>query len=157
MRYFLFLLFCVLTGCVKSIAPPLSIDKSPTVLPQQAEVLKWYPLDDSTKIKAQSENKIIIIQVILPDNESSVYMDKLTFTDPKVIHLLNEHYLMIKVNAINIQNQFDKFPTTVFMTPWGNEFTRITGLVLPGEFAEILKEVTSRIDEIIDKSKNATL
>lgn len=60
--------------------------------------LKWYSIEEVEKLQAKNPKKVIV-DIYTNWCRWCKVMDQKTFTDPTLIHYLNENYYMVKFNA----------------------------------------------------------
>ena len=97
---------------------------------------------------AKKENKFIFVDTYTDWCSWCKVMDKKTFKDPKVIALLNEKFLPVKINAevgegVKVAAKFRilGYPTTLYLTPDGMLVRKETGYLDAETLVKTLEEV----------------
>lgn len=147
-----FVLMFALFGCTAKtnvsgtkdplVAPPVQIQQTNE---SKEEKLVWRTLTREILQEALNNSKIVIVQVGVPKNELCEMMKEITYKNQQVIHLLNEHYIVIDEDGSDYpEDAFEGFPTTVFLLPDGDELGRFSGVVLPEKFVKLLQGIDRR-------------
>lgn len=107
--------------------------------------LVWYEWNDDAFEKAQREDKLILLNITASWCHWCHVMDRSTFSDSRVIELLNERFVPIRVDADRRPDIQDRYllggwPTTVFLIPDGRILTGTTFLP-PDAMVNKLREV----------------
>jgi thioredoxin 1 len=96
-----------------------------TYLPK--EPMKWMDDYDAAVQKAQTENKLIYIDFYTDWCRYCMQMDEETYTDPRIIKLLTEDFVAVKLNREDPKNQdiVSKYrifgqPVEIVITPEGD-------------------------------------
>jgi len=119
--------------------PSATIDPSPspTATETPPEII-WIWDWEEAKTRAQAENKPIVINFFTDLCPACRRLDQNTFTDDEVKGFLSENFITVKSNAgktgLFMNYGISAVPTTVFTTPDGVEFGRITGYYPPESF-----------------------
>lgn len=162
----------LLTACHKNSTPvassDTSIDTAQTTAvaeaPQpSAEKIKWLTIEQAAA-RMQKEPRKIVVDVYTDWCGWCKKMDKNTFTDPKVIDLVNKHFYAVKLDAegrapITLNNQTYtfkpeykshelaiallqgqmSFPSTVYLDEKFNLITLVPGYLDAGNFSKVLR------------------
>ena len=62
------------------------------------EKINWLSWEDAYA-KAQKENKMILVDIISDNCKFCMKMNKITFTDDKIINLMNQNYAPVRINS----------------------------------------------------------
>ncbi|MGB9587632.1 MAG: thioredoxin domain-containing protein [Armatimonadota bacterium] len=113
--------------------------------------LVWYEWNDDAFEKAQIEDKLILLNITASWCHWCHVMDRSTFSDSRVIDLLNERFVPIRVDADRRPDIQDRYllggwPTTVFLIPDGRILTGTTFLP-PDAMVNKLREVDALYHE----------
>lgn len=151
------ILFALVGITLVAIAYSLVESSSPVYPENSNNKLSWLTfnagMDQSVK-----ENKKILVDVYTDWCGWCKKMDKEVYTDAKVIALLNEKFVVIKLNAESsnklsyngkefTEQEFartlgiDGYPTTVFFEPDSKPITRIPGYVETKTFTQVLNYI----------------
>lgn len=140
--------FAVLGAVIYSL-----LDNSSTN-PSARDSLAWLSFDNGLAEAAKQQKKLLV-DVYTDWCSWCKKMDKEVYTDNRVIALLNEHFVMVKLNAESskkltyrgqefTEREFaaalgvDGYPTTVFFLSDAKPITRIPGFMEPKTFTNVL-------------------
>lgn len=157
--FYLLILFSLTLGCVSSSKSSTNLisPSAPTASVLSSNIkeqdLVWHSFDKNLFDKAKTEHKVVIVEVTLDDQFSDL-LENITLKNDKVIELLNEHYLLCKVDGHSNEKDFEKLPALLFMAPDLKEFGRIEGVIYPSDFEQLLLEVNDHLNEIMYRSDN---
>lgn len=150
MRIFVIsLLFIVVLGAV--IYTALQNSSTPA---STTDTIAWLSFDTGLA-EASKQQKKLLVDVYTDWCSWCKKMDKEVYTDSRVTALLNEHFVVVKLNAesskkLTYQGQefterefaaalgVDGYPTTVFFLPDAKPITRIPGFMEAKTFANVL-------------------
>jgi thioredoxin-related protein len=132
--------------------PPAEEAKKPQV--------EWIPYGEALE-RAKKEDKHVLIDFYTAWCGWCKVMDSKTYTDPAVVELLKEHFLIAKVNAESarkfpvrdkemsgreLAEEFGvrQFPMTSFLMPDGQKIANLPGYIPADRFAKVLEFVHAR-------------
>ena len=122
--------------------------------------LDWVSYGDALD-RAEAEDKHILIDFWTTWCGWCKVMDRKTYTDPAVVEMLNENFLIVKLNAessrkfpvgdsemsgVDVARQYGvrQFPMTWFVKPDGERLANIPGFIPPERFIKALEYVHER-------------
>ncbi|MGH7684622.1 MAG: thioredoxin domain-containing protein, partial [Vulcanimicrobiaceae bacterium] len=113
--------------------------------PNRAGEIGWLEWDREAFERAKSSNRPILLGISAVWCHWCHVMDETTYSDPRVISLIREHFVPIRVDNdkrpdVNTRYNMGGWPTTVFLAPTGEILTGAT-YVPPDDFAEMLQQV----------------
>ena len=113
--------------------------------------IDWHHWDIGAFETARTQNKIILVNVGMEGCAACARMESITYTDPGVIDLVDEHFIAIEVDAEarpDIGERYSDWawPATIFMAPDATQVLAIRGNRLPRNFIPILEEMAARHD-----------
>jgi len=134
---------------------PDSAPESGTVAP-----LEWLEFGDALD-KAVAEDKHVIIDFYTDWCGWCKVMDRKTYADPRVMKLLNEGFVIAKINAesnkrfrvgdkemsgreLARQYRVQSFPMTWFLKPDGSQLANVPGYIDANKFLRALEYVQAR-------------
>ena len=128
---------------------------STTVTTAAEQSINWNEWSQAPFAQAQSENKIILIDVGMEGCTACRWMDEVTYADPAVVQLVNASFVAIAVDAEarpDIGERYSDWawPATIFMAPDTTQVLALRGNRLPRNFIPIL-------NELIEKQKTGEL
>ncbi len=106
--------------------------------------ITWRDWDASVFAKAKAERKLVIVDLEAVWCHWCHVMDERTYGDPRVVALLEEHFLAIKVDQDarpDIANRYEDWgwPATILFDPDGKEIAKLAGFVRPNRMVSLLK------------------
>ncbi|MBT5874782.1 MAG: DUF255 domain-containing protein [Candidatus Latescibacteria bacterium] len=118
----------------------------------------WHRYDKALKL-AQDQDKFLLIDFYTDWCGWCEVMDEKTYTDPEVRKLIDEHFILVKVNAeskrfIKLQGRnitetrlasiykVTSYPTTWFLQSDGKAIAPVNGYVTPQDFEPILRYIS---------------
>lgn len=121
---------------------------------ESSDTLTWHSFDTGLAEAAKQQKKLLV-DVYTDWCSWCKKMDKEVYTDRRIIDLLNENFVVVKLNAESskqltyngqefTEREFaaalgvDGYPTTVFFLPDSKPITRIPGFMEPKTFANVL-------------------
>lgn len=127
---------------------------------QEVNFHKNIPWEEVIKM-AEKENKFIFVDAYTDWCYWCKVMDKKTFTDEKVISMLNDKFISVKIDAekgegINLAAKFriTGYPTVLFLNPKGMLVKNQPGYQETDVFLSICESVLSNKDELTFDGKN---
>ena len=98
---------------------------------------------------AKAQDKVILVSVGMEGCAACARMESITYTDPGVIDVVNEHFIAIEVDAEarpDIGERYSDWawPATIFMAPDATQVLAIRGNRLPRNFIPILEDMVAR-------------
>ncbi|WP_433972085.1 thioredoxin domain-containing protein [Tunturiibacter lichenicola] len=123
---------------VSAIAPSPARAQQPT--------LHWQPWSDAAFTTARQQHKFVLLDLEAVWCHWCHVMDDVTYRDPTVIRLLNEKYILVKVDQDSrpdISNRYQDYgwPATVVFAPDGSEIVKRQGFLQPRLMASMLKAI----------------
>jgi uncharacterized protein YyaL (SSP411 family) len=113
----------------------LSREKSPYLLQHAHNPVDWYPWGEEALARARDEDKPIFLSVGYSACHWCHVMERESFENEHIAHLLNHHFISIKVDreerpdvdeiymtAVQMMTQRGGWPMSVFLTPDGRPF-----------------------------------
>src|SRR5439155_905543 len=110
-------------------------ETSPYLLQHAHNPVDWYPWGDEAFQKARSENRPILLSIGYSACHWCHVMERESFEDDAVAHILNEHFVAIKVDreerpdidsiymhAVQLMTGHGGWPMSMFLTPDGAPF-----------------------------------
>ena len=131
-----------------------------TIITDHPTIKNIYPfsvfMDELTK--ARIENKIIMVYLSYSDNQQYLDLENITFQDPKVQQLFNEHFIWREINSREPSNDnrtlvnyilgkggtTSNLPKFWFLDKNGQFLEEHQGYIPPEEFVEILQSMTTK-------------
>lgn len=119
--------------------------------------LTWHGFDQGMQ-KAKNENKQVLVDVYTDWCSWCKVMDEKTYTDPRIINILNQKYILIKLNpekdgpvmfggkSYNADHfaqgiGVNGYPATAFFESNEKIITLVPGYLKPDEFLPILEYI----------------
>jgi uncharacterized protein len=111
-----------------------------------APALHWQPWSDQAFAAARQQHKFVLLDLEAVWCHWCHVMDDVTYQDPAVIRLLNEKYILVKVDQDarpDISNRYQDYgwPATVIFAADGSEIVKRQGYLPPRQMASILQAV----------------
>jgi uncharacterized protein YyaL (SSP411 family) len=109
-------------------------------------VLHWQPWSDSAFAQARQQHKFVLLDLEAVWCHWCHVMDDVTYRDPSVIRLLNEKYILVKVDQDSrpdISNRYQDYgwPATVAFAADGSEIVKRQGYMPPRQMASMLQAI----------------
>jgi len=116
--------------------------------PAQAPTAKlhWQPWSDAAFAQARTQHKFVLLDLEAVWCHWCHVMDDVTYKDPSVIRLLNEKYVLVKVDQDarpDISNRYQDYgwPATVVFAADASEIVKRQGYMPPKEMASMLQAI----------------
>src|SRR5271154_6632870 len=108
--------------------------------------LQWIPWSDNAFAQARQENKFVLLDLEAVWCHWCHVMDDVTYRDPEVIRLLNQKYILVKVDQDSrpdISNRYQDYgwPATVVFAADGSEIVKRQGYLPPRLMASMLQAI----------------
>lgn len=108
--------------------------------------LHWQPWSDQAFASARQQHKFVLLDLEAVWCHWCHVMDDVTYKDPEVVRLLNEKYILVKVDQDarpDISNRYQDYgwPATVIFAGDGSEIVKRQGYLPPKQMASILQAV----------------
>ncbi len=119
---------------------------APAALQAQEPALHWQPWSDSAFAKARTQHKFVLLDLEAVWCHWCHVMDDVTYRDPAVIRLLNQRYILVKVDQDSrpdISNRYQDYgwPATVVFAADGSEIVKRQGYIPPRPMASMLQAI----------------
>ncbi|MCY0865333.1 MAG: DUF255 domain-containing protein [Sulfobacillus sp.] len=113
--------------------------------PNRAQDIHWYEWGPEAFSRAEQEDKPILLSISAVWCHWCHVMDETTYSDPRVIHRINQDYIAIRVDNdlrpdINQRYNMGGWPTTAILTPAGEVITGAT-YVNPDQLLGLMDQV----------------
>jgi uncharacterized protein YyaL (SSP411 family) len=108
--------------------------------------LHWQPWSDSAFAQARAEHKFVLLDLEAVWCHWCHVMDDITYSDPTVIKLLNDKYILVKVDQDarpDISNRYQDYgwPATVVFAADGSEIVKRQGYIPPRPMSSLLQAI----------------
>lgn len=115
----------------------------------EEERIFWQQWGEAPFLKAKKENRMILLDVGMEGCTACRWMDEITYTDSKVIQLVNDHFIAIVADAEAQPDVGERYsdwawPATIFMAPDTTQVLALAGNRRPGNFIPILEELIKK-------------
>jgi hypothetical protein len=112
----------------------------------QQPALNWQPWSDAAFKTAQQQHKFVLLDLEAVWCHWCHVMDDVTYRDPEVVRLLNQKYILVKVDQDSrpdISNRYQDYgwPATVVFAANGSEIVKRQGFLEPRLMASMLKAI----------------
>ena len=112
----------------------------------EAAALHWQPWSDAVFAQARAEHKIVLLDLEAVWCHWCHVMDDVTYRDPIVVRLLDQHYVLVKVDQDarpDISNQYQDYgwPATVVFAADGSEIVKRQGYIPPRPMSSMLQAI----------------
>jgi uncharacterized protein YyaL (SSP411 family) len=128
----IFLIAVTLSGGASTSPAPLS--------------LHWQPWSDAAFVQARAEHKFVLLDLEAVWCHWCHVMDEVTYRDPAVVRLLNQRYVLVKVDQDSrpdISNRYQDYgwPATVVFAADGSEIVKRQGYLPPKLMSSMLQAI----------------
>jgi uncharacterized protein len=111
-----------------------------------APALHWNPWSDAAFARARAEHKFVLLDLQAVWCHWCHVMDDITYRDPAVIRLLNQRYVLVKVDQDSrpdIANRYQDWgwPATIVFAADGSEIVKRQGYIPPLPMASMLQAI----------------
>ena len=118
--------------------------------PMSGQQVNWRSDYVQARREAQEKGLPLVIDFGTKNCQYCVLLDQTTFRDPKVVGVMNERFVSLKVDAeievqLASQLQIASYPTLVLAAPDGKILGRVVGYKEAGEFYESLQRVLASV------------
>jgi uncharacterized protein len=108
--------------------------------------LHWQPWSNAVFVQARAEHKFVLLDLEAVWCHWCHVMDDVTYRDPAVIRLLNQRYLLVKVDQDSrpdISNRYQDYgwPATVVFSAKGSEIVKRQGYIPPRVMSSMLQAI----------------
>jgi hypothetical protein len=112
----------------------------------QASTLKWQPWSDAAFAQARAEHKFVLLDLEAVWCHWCHVMDDVTYRDPIVMRLLNQRYILVKVDQDSrpdISNRYQDWgwPATIVFAADGSEIVKRQGYIPPRPMSSMLQAI----------------
>jgi hypothetical protein len=112
----------------------------------QPATLNWQPWSDSVFTQARAEHKFVLLDLEAVWCHWCHVMDDITYRDPVVIRLLDQRYILVKVDQDarpDISNRYQDYgwPATVVFAADGSEIVKRQGYIPPRPMSSMLQAI----------------
>ena len=129
---------------MKQIALLLLFSLSATVFADTK--VNWYQWSSAAFAKAKKDNKLIMVYVGHEGCTACRFMETRTFADPRVIDLLNEHFVTIQIDSVAEPDLGERYsdwawPANAVLLPDTTQVTAFRGRTFPDRYVVLLNEL----------------
>src|SRR4051794_40721106 len=108
--------------------------------------ISWTGWNDSVFAQAKRDHKFVLLDLQAVWCHWCHVMDEQTYADPKVIALMNQRYIAVKVDQDSrpdLANRYEDYgwPATIVFAADGSEIVKRRGYIPPDEMASMLKAI----------------
>jgi hypothetical protein len=112
----------------------------------QPAALHWQPWSDAAFAQANAEHKFVLLDLEAVWCHWCHVMDDITYRDPIVVRLLNERYVLVKVDQDSrpdIANRYQDYgwPATIVFAADGSEIVKRQGYIPPRPMSSMLQAI----------------
>src|SRR6202167_5849003 len=124
----------------------LAMSSSVASAQMPAPSLHWQPWSDAAFTEARAEHKFVLLDLEAVWCHWCHVMDEFTYSDPIVMRLLNERYILVKVDQDarpDISNRYQDWgwPATIVFAADGSEIVKRQGYIPPRPMASMLQAI----------------
>ena len=108
--------------------------------------IAWQPWSDAIFARAKAEKRFVLLDLGAGWCHWCHVMDEMTYADPKVIALIREKYIAVRVDQDarpDLANRYEDYgwPATIIFTTDGSELVKRRGYIPPKPMASLLQAV----------------
>jgi hypothetical protein len=112
----------------------------------QTSTLTWQPWSDAVFAQARTEHKFVLLDLEAVWCHWCHVMDDITYRDPIVMRLLNQRYILVKVDQDarpDISNRYQDWgwPATIIFAADGSEIVKRQGYIPPRPMSSMLQAI----------------
>src|ERR1700744_5527021 len=112
----------------------------------QLSALRWQPWSDAAFAQARKEHKFVLLDLEAVWCHWCHVMDDVTYRDPVVTRLLQQRYVLVKVDQDSrpdISNRYEDYgwPATVVFGADGSEIVKRQGYIPPRPMSSMLQAI----------------
>jgi len=131
---------------------PLGAAQEPAAQPPagaaKAAKLAWQPWSDAVFAQAKREKRFVLLDLEAVWCHWCHVMDENTYSDPAVIKMLREHYIVVKADQDarpDLSNRYEDYgwPATVVFNGDGQEIVKRQGYLAPDEMLSMLQAIVA--------------
>ncbi len=109
-----------------------------------SSAINWVEWDSAVFEQARKERKLVILDLEAVWCHWCHVMDGTTYTDARVVDLINRHFIAIKVDQDSrpdISNRYEDYgwPATILFDPKGKEIAKLSGFIRPNRMVSLLQ------------------
>ena len=114
----------------------------------KAAKLAWQPWSDAVFAQAKREKRFVLLDLEAVWCHWCHVMDENTYSDPTVIQMLREHYIVVKADQDarpDLSNRYEDYgwPATVVFNGEGQEIVKRQGYLAPDEMLSMLRAIVA--------------
>jgi uncharacterized protein YyaL (SSP411 family) len=111
---------------------------------EQSTGIHWIEWKDDIFSRAKSEHKLVLLDLGAVWCHWCHVMDEITYRDPKVVDIIREEYLAVRVDQDarpDLSNRYEDYgwPATIIFSPDGKELAKRSGYLPPKPMASMLQ------------------
>ena len=134
-------LFAILISCFLVLPSAVAQDSAP-----KPAKLAWQPWSDSVFAQAKQQKRFVLLDLEAVWCHWCHVMDENTYSDPAVIKMLREHYIVVKTDQDSrpdLSNRYEDYgwPATVVFNASGQEIVKRQGYLAPDEMLSMLQAI----------------
>jgi len=114
--------------------------------PAKTSKLAWHPWSDAVFAQAKQQKRFVLLDLEAIWCHWCHVMDENTYSDPAVIKMLREHYIVVKADQDSrpdLSNRYEDYgwPATVVFNSDGQEIVKRQGYLAPNEMLSMLQAI----------------
>src|SRR5215475_9336693 len=143
---FALLVFVLLVLSSASAQEPAAKSGQAPATPAKTSKLAWHPWSDAVFAQAKQQKRFVLLDLEAIWCHWCHVMDENTYSDPAVIKMLREHYIVVKADQDSrpdLSNRYEDFgwPATVVFNFDGQEIVKRQGYLAPDEMLSMLQAI----------------